>query len=137
MLREITNLQIHAAKYANPLTILPGNVPINAHIDRLLENEQPFFSLLSDLDNFKPFNDAYGYRRGDELIQIIGHLLSNVAIDEKDFIGHIGGDDFILLFQSEDWEALCLNALNNITKVIPYFYDSKDVEAGGINVEDS
>lgn len=136
LLREVTNLQFHAARYANPLTLLPGNVPINAHIDRLLENEQPFVACYCDLDNFKPFNDAYGYRRGDELIQFVGHLLSNVAIAECDFIGHIGGDDFILLFQSDDWEALCLNALNTITKVIPDFYDSKDVQIGGINVED-
>ena len=83
LLREITNLQISAARYANPLTLLPGNVPINAHIDRLLDNAQPFVACYCDLDNFKPFNDAYGYRRGDEMIQFIGQLLSQVAIDEK------------------------------------------------------
>lgn len=136
LLREITNLQISAARYANPLTSLPGNVPINSHIDRLLENSQPFIACYCDLDNFKPYNDTYGYRRGDELIQFIGHLLSNVAIDERDFIGHIGGDDFILLFQSENWEKLCQEALDTILKVMPDFYDSKDVEAGGIHVED-
>ena len=136
LLREITTLQINAARYANPLTLLPGNVPINAHIDRLLENAQPFIACYCDLDNFKPFNDAYGYRRGDEMIQFIGHLLSQVAISEQDFIGHIGGDDFILLFQSENWEKLCLDALETIAKVMPDFYDSKDVAAGGIMVED-
>ena len=136
LLREITNLQISAARYANPLTSLPGNVPITTHIDRLLENGEPFIACYCDLDNFKPFNDAYGYRRGDELIQFVGRLLSNVAIDERDFVGHIGGDDFILLFQSEDWEALCNEVLNTLSKVIPDFYDSKDVEAGGIEVED-
>lgn len=136
LLREITNLQISAARYANPLTSLPGNVPINTHIDRLLENGEPFVACYCDLDNFKPFNDAYGYRRGDELIQFAGHLLSNVAINKKDFIGHIGGDDFILLFQSENWEQLCSDALDTIAKVIPDFYDSSDVAAGGISVED-
>ncbi len=136
LLREITNLQISAARYANPLTSLPGNVPINMHIDRLLENDQPFVACYCDLDNFKPFNDAYGYRRGDELIQFIGHLLSNVAIGKNDFIGHIGGDDFILLFQSNNWEQLCLDALDTISKVIPDFYDRTDIKAGGIKVED-
>ena len=136
LLREITNLQISAARYANPLTMLPGNVPINTHIDRLLDNAQPFVACYCDLDNFKPFNDAYGYRRGDELIQFVGHLLSNVANNHKDFIGHIGGDDFILLFQSENWEQLCLTALDTIKKVIPDFYDKSDVEQGGIDVED-
>ncbi len=136
LLREITNLQISAARYANPLTTLPGNVPINSHIDRLLENAEPFIACYCDLDNFKPYNDAYGYRRGDELIQFVGHLLGNAAIDERDFVGHIGGDDFILLFQSESWEQLCQEVLNTMSKVIPDFYDSKDVEAGGIEVED-
>jgi diguanylate cyclase (GGDEF)-like protein len=136
LLREITNLQISAARYSNPLTSLPGNVPINTHIDRLLENNHPFVACYCDLDNFKPYNDAYGYRRGDELIQFIGRLLSNVTISKKDFIGHIGGDDFILLFQSKNWEQLCLDALDTISKVIPDFYDRKDVESGGIRVED-
>ena len=54
----------------------------------------------------------------------------------KNFVGHIGGDDFILLFQSENWEQLCLDALNTFSKVMPDFYDSLDVAAGGIVVED-
>ncbi|MDX1914431.1 MAG: GGDEF domain-containing protein [Methylophilus sp.] len=136
LLREITNLQIHAARYANPLTMLPGNVPINAHIDRLLENNLPFVACYCDLDNFKPFNDAYGYRRGDEVIQFVGRLLSSALDNEHDFVGHIGGDDFILLFQSENWEELCNDVLNTIVNVMPDFYDKKDVESGGIRVED-
>ena len=59
-----------------------------------------------------------------------------MAISEQDFIGHIGGDDFILLFQSENWEKLCLDALDTVCKVMPDFYDSKDMAAGGIFVED-
>ena len=111
-------------------------MPINAHIIRLLDKAQPFVACYCYLDNFKLFKDAYGYRRGDEMIQFIGKLLSQVAIDEKDFVGHIGGDDFILLFQSENWEQLCLDALNTISKVMPDFYDSLHVAKGGIVVED-
>lgn len=136
LLREITNLQINAARYANPLTMLPGNVPINAHIDRLLENTESFVACYCDLDNFKPFNDTYGYRRGDEVIQFVGRLLSGIASSEHDFVGHIGGDDFVLLFQSENWEVLCQEALNTIANVMPDFYDKKDVAQGGIRVED-
>jgi EAL domain-containing protein (putative c-di-GMP-specific phosphodiesterase class I)/GGDEF domain-containing protein/predicted transcriptional regulator len=136
LLREVTNLQIHAARYANPLTLLPGNVPINAHVDRLLDNNLPFVACYCDLDNFKPFNDAYGYRRGDEVIQFIGSLLSSALNSEADFVGHIGGDDFVLLFQSENWETLCQDILNTVEIVMPDFYDKKDVELGGINVED-
>lgn len=136
LLREITNLQINAARYANPLTMLPGNVPINAHIDRLLENTESFVACYCDLDNFKPFNDTYGYRRGDEVIQFIGRLLSGIASSEHDFVGHIGGDDFVLLFQSDNWETLCQEALSTIANVMPDFYDKKDVAQGGIRVED-
>lgn len=136
LLREITNLQINAARYANPLTMLPGNVPINAHIDRLLENTESFVACYCDLDNFKPFNDTYGYRRGDEVIQFVGRLLSGIASSEHDFVGHIGGDDFVLLFQSDNWEALCQEALSTIANVMPDFYDKKDVAQGGIRVED-
>jgi len=136
LLREITNLQINAARYANPLTMLPGNVPINAHIDRLLENTESFVACYCDLDNFKPFNDTYGYRRGDEVIQFVGRLLSGIASSEHDFVGHIGGDDFVLLFQSENWEVLCHEVLNTVANVMPDFYDKKDVAQGGIRVED-
>jgi diguanylate cyclase (GGDEF)-like protein len=89
-----------------------------------------------DLDNFKPFNDTYGYRRGDEVIQFVGRLLSGIASSELDFVGHIGGDDFVLLFQSDNWEALCHEALSTIANVMPDFYDKKDVAQGGIRVED-
>ncbi|MGZ8270286.1 MAG: EAL domain-containing protein [Methylophilus sp.] len=136
LLREVTNLQIHAARYANPLTMLPGNVPINAHVDRLLENSLPFVACYCDLDNFKPFNDAYGYRRGDDVIKFIGSLLSSMISSDADFVGHIGGDDFVLLFQSENWETVCQEVLNTVESVMPDFYDKKDVELGGINVED-
>jgi len=136
LLREVTNMQIHAARYANPLTLLPGNVPINAHIDKLLERRIPFVACYCDLDHFKPFNDAYGYRRGDEVIQFVGRLLSSQVNNDHDFVGHIGGDDFVLVFQSEDWEATCNDILDTIVKVMPDFYDLKDIQQGGIRIED-
>jgi EAL domain-containing protein (putative c-di-GMP-specific phosphodiesterase class I)/GGDEF domain-containing protein len=136
LLREVTNMQIHAARYANPLTLLPGNVPINAHIDKLLERRIPFVACYCDLDHFKPFNDAYGYRRGDEVIQFVGRLLSSLVNNEQDFVGHIGGDDFVLVFQSDRWEAICNDILDTIVKVMPDFYDLKDIQQGGIRIED-
>lgn len=136
LLREVTNMQIHAARYANPLTLLPGNVPINAHIDKLLERRIPFVACYCDLDHFKPFNDAYGYRRGDEVIQFVGRLLSSLVNHEQDFVGHIGGDDFVLVFQSERWEVVCNDILDTIVKVMPDFYDLKDIQQGGIRIED-
>jgi len=136
LLREITQMQINAARYANPLTMLPGNVPISEHMDRLLEAEVTFYACYCDLDSFKPFNDAYGFRRGDELIQLVGKLLSQAIDSELDFVGHVGGDDFIVLFQSEDWQARCEAILSELKKVIPDFYDKSDQALGGLESED-
>ena len=110
LLREITKTQMEAARYANPLTLLPGNVPINEHIEHLLQAGKSFVVCYCDLDNFKPFNDIYSYRKGDEMIQFTA-ILAGRCDPMLDFIGHIGGDDFILLLQSRDWEQRCDRAL--------------------------
>ncbi len=136
LLREITEMQISAARYANPLTLLPGNVPINEHIDRLLEKNNTFWACYCDLDNFKPFNDAYGFRRGDQLIQLVGETLTKSVVPDIDFVGHIGGDDFILIFQSEDWEGRCNHILKHLEKAMPDFYDKNDRNIDGIECED-
>ena len=111
LLREITQSQIETARYANPLTLLPGNVPINEHIEHALKSGNAFAVCYGDLDNFKPYNDVCGYRKGDELIQFTARLLGSVCDPVHDFIGHIGGDDFILILQSKDWEQRCHRAL--------------------------
>lgn len=136
LLREITQMQIAAARYANPLTQLPGNVPINEHIDRLLQNGQTFCACYFDLDNFKPYNDVYGFRQGDEVIKHTSRLLQDMVDPELDFVGHIGGDDFIALFQSEDWERRCLKVLDKFGTSIAAYYKGEDVMRGGIESED-
>jgi diguanylate cyclase (GGDEF)-like protein len=136
LMREITQLQIHAARYANPLTQLPGNVPITEHIDRLLESGSRFWVGYFDLDHFKPFNDVYGYRRGDDVIQLTGKLLSCYCDPDRDFVGHIGGDDFMVLFQSEDWERRCQAVLAEFAHHVDGFYNAEDRERGGYISED-
>ncbi|HUW50132.1 MAG TPA: GGDEF domain-containing protein [Sulfuricella sp.] len=136
LVREITRMQISAARYANPLTLLPGNVPINEHVDRLLEDGVGFCACYCDLDHFKPFNDVYGYHSGDDVIQLTGKILSEVCDPDHDFIGHIGGDDFIILFQSPDWEARCRNALDCFAGAILEFFSAKDRARGGYETED-
>lgn len=136
LLRVITQMQISAARYANPLTLLPGNVPINEHIDCLLQENLPFVACYFDLDHFKPYNDVYGYQKGDEIIQMSGRLLKEVCDPERDFLGHIGGDDFIILFQSADWERRCRTLLARFSEAIPAFYNEIDRLRGGIETED-
>ena len=136
LLREITQMQIAAARYANPLTQLPGNVPINEHIDRLLHSNQPFVACYFDLDNFKPYNDVYGFRKGDELIKLVSKLLLEYTQPELDFVGHIGGDDFIALFRSDDWEARCHTLLRKFSVASQAHYEPEDLQNGGIRAED-
>lgn len=135
LLRELTQMQLEAARYANPLTLLPGNVPINEHIERLLHADTSFIACYCDLDHFKPFNDTYSYRKGDEMIQLTGRIL-NWACDPKlDFIGHIGGDDFILLMQSRDWKTRCEQALRSFEQAASLLFKEEHLVAGGYSSE--
>lgn len=136
LIREITQMQISAARYANPLTLLPGNVPISEHMDRLLTAGAPFCACYCDLDNFKPFNDVYGYHKGDEIIQLTARILSSQCDPERDFIGHIGGDDFIVMFQSADWEMRCRTALDQFGAQVPTLLSEDDRARGGITSQD-
>jgi GGDEF domain-containing protein len=135
LLRLITKMQIDTARYANPLTLLPGNVPISEQIDSLLQSGTQFVACYCDLDHFKPFNDVYGYKKGDEVIQKTGQLLTEIC-GPYDFVGHIGGDDFIVLFQSKNWESRCNTLLSNIAQTFPSFYSAQDLRNGGITTQD-
>ncbi|MFA7269909.1 MAG: diguanylate cyclase [Sterolibacterium sp.] len=135
LVREITMMQMDAAKYSNPLTQLPGNVPINQHIDNLLANHESCCICYCDLDHFKPFNDVYGYAKGDEVIQLTGRILSEICDAERDFIGHIGGDDFVLVLRSADCEERCRHALARFGQEILGFFSTDDIERGGYVTE--
>jgi GGDEF domain-containing protein len=131
LLREITKDQIETARHANPLTLLPGNVPINEHIEHLLQSGKSFAVCYGDLDNFKPFNDVCGYRKGDELIQFTARLFAIVCDPVHDYIGHIGGDDFILVLQSKDWEQRCHRALSAYARNSAELFDKDHRSIGG------
>ena len=136
LMREITDMQIVAARYANPLSGLPGNVPIQEHMERLFSSAQPFVAAYFDLDQFKPYNDIYGFRRGDDMIKLVAGILRDCCDDELDFIGHIGGDDFVVLFQSPDWEARCRAVLARFDDERLAYFDARHVAEGGYRSED-
>lgn len=131
LLRAISDLQVFSARYANPLTLLPGNVPIDTQIEALIEQAVPFVAVHWDLDNFKPFNDLYGYRAGDEIIQLTARTLRDVSDSEVDFLGHIGGDDFVTLFCSEDWEVRVQRALRQFDTGVRAHFTDEHAAAGG------
>jgi diguanylate cyclase (GGDEF)-like protein len=136
LMQVIMQLQIAAARYSNPLTLLPGNVPINNHIQQLLDNGVRFRAAYCDLDNFKPFNDIYGYDRGDEVILLVSEVLKEGVVPGRDFLGHIGGDDFFILFRSEDWEKRCQAILAHFETLSRKRYDPRHVAEGGYFSED-
>ncbi len=136
LLEKITDLRVQSARYANPLTGLPGNVPIDERIDELLQAGQFFAVAYCDLDHFKPYNDIYGYERGDRVIQQVGKLLITHSDPARDFVGHIGGDDFIVIFQSDDWLVRCEAVLKAFGQLAPDHYHTGDRERGGIEGKD-
>ncbi|MFM0025356.1 phosphodiesterase [Paraburkholderia madseniana] len=136
LVRAVTEVRIEAARYANPLTFLPGNIPISSHIARLLGNDAGFYACYVDLNHFKPFNDQYGYWQGDEVLKFAAAVLADVCDPTRDFLGHVGGDDFLILFQSEDWQERVLRAIHLFNEGAQRFYAPTDRLAGGIHGED-
>lgn len=136
LMREVTRMQIVAARYANPLTGLPGNVPIQEYTERLLEEGKLFHVAYCDLDQFKPYNDVYGFRRGDDMIRLLARLLRDDCSEEQDFVGHVGGDDFVVLFRSPDWERRCRSILSRFAMERLALFDALHVDAGGYSSED-
>lgn len=117
LLHEITKLQVNRARHANPLTMLPGNVPIQQQLQKLFRQSVPFTVCYFDLDNFKPFNDFFGFSRGDKVIRFLSELLVANIDDQIDFIGHIGGDDFVGIFRSANWQR-------TVERILKQFDDS-------------
>jgi len=136
LVRRVSELRIDAARHANPLTFLPGNIPTTEHLERLLGGCERFAVVHVDLTDFKPFNDHYGYARGDEMIRLLSSLLSEHVDPALDFVGHIGGDDFIVLFQSPDWEARCERAVAAFNLRSPHLFDPADIARGGLRGQD-
>ncbi|MGF6220889.1 bifunctional diguanylate cyclase/phosphodiesterase [Pseudomonas sp. YL-218 TE3947] len=130
VLKLITELKIQQARYANPLTLLPGNVPIQQCLTRLLQQERESVICYVDIDSFKPFNDIYGYGRGDEVLLCLAQCLNDRIDPSRDFVGHIGGDDFLLVLGPEDWRKRLNQLLDDFHSQCRRFYRSEHLEAG-------
>lgn len=118
LLKKITDNRIETVRYSNPLTGLPGNVPIEQSLSNYIASGASFAIAYIDLDNFKPFNDYCGYSKGDELIKSLAEILRRNTNPETDFIGHIGGDDFIVMFADPDWEQACYKMMEEFSQDI-------------------
>jgi diguanylate cyclase (GGDEF)-like protein len=123
----------------NPLTGLPGNERILSELSVRLEAERPLALLYVDLDQFKPFNDHYGFLRGDEAIRALADLLREVARDLGDgqtFVGHVGGDDFVMILRPDQAEEVAARVCHRFDDLAPTLYDPEDRLLGSIEVPD-
>lgn len=121
----------------SPLTGLPGNVQIQAELKKHLMKQEEFSVMYLDLDNFKAYNDEYGFLKGDEVIKYTANVITKCIhndFNQIGFVGHIGGDDFIAIVPYKDTEALCQQIIARFDKGIKSFYNEADIENGYIEI---
>lgn len=123
------------AENANPLTKLPGNIIIQEEVERRIKNDQKFTVIYSDLDDFKAFNDKYGIHAGDDAIKLTASILKEAVAQKgnlEDFVGHEGGDDFILLTTPDKAEGVGKYIIAQLDKRIRSLYNKEDIGRGYI-----
>lgn len=123
------------ARNAQPLTGLPGNIRIQEELKQRLEDGKTFALIYADLDHFKPFNDRYGFERGNEVLLFLRDILEE-SLEQisspHDFLGHVGGDDFVIMTSADHYNELCQRIIERFDDEIPSFYDQEDRQDGGI-----
>jgi len=124
---------------ASPLTGLPGSMVMEETLKKRIESNNPFVAGHVDIDNFKSFNDKYGYLMGDRVIMQTAYMLS-ISVrtwgNRGDFVGHIGGDDFVLITTPEKYNKICKNFICMFDTVTPFHYHLKDRKNGYVTAKD-
>jgi diguanylate cyclase (GGDEF)-like protein len=131
------NRLLNINRRISPLTGLPGNVQIHAELKKRLSKKDDFSVLYLDLDNFKAYNDVYGFLKGDEIIEFTAQTILKCIHEEfldNSFIGHIGGDDFIAIVPSIDIDNVCQSIIATFDKNVVKFFTEEDLEKGYIEV---
>lgn len=120
----------------NPSTRLPGPNAIEYEIDHRLHQGEGFAVCYADIDNFKAYNDYYGYVYGDKIIKITSHIIRNVVHDlaPDGFVGHIGGDDYIFIIPTGKVKPVCENIIATFDRMVPFRYNESDLERGWIEI---
>ena len=119
----------------SPLTRLPGGIAIENVMNKRIAAKAPIAFCLMDIDNFKAYNDHYGYAKGNDIIQATAAIVSEAVArygNDNDFIGHIGGDDFVLITTPDLYPRICQAVIDSFDKKIPGFYDEEDRQRGYI-----
>lgn len=133
LLNAITEKSLLLARGSNPLTELPGNEFIQREINKKLSQGLHFDVCYIDIDNFKPYNDHYGFEKGDHVIKTLGSIISdiiNADYNKFDFLGHIGGDDFLIITRPQSALNICNKTVLNFEERLPEFHGTEDYNIG-------
>lgn len=136
LLMKLAEEQISIARYSNPLTGLPGNFEIKNALKTAIAYEK-YTILYIDINLFKAFNDTFGFKLGDEVIQYTATIIKETVLHRgtsmESFIGHIGGDDFIAIFPYHDFKIICQTLINRFEQFTHRFYTEEELEQGYIH----
>lgn len=135
-IKNLTNLMYNNRRFS-PLTGLPGNVQIHAELKKRLFNNECFALVYLDLDNFKAYNDVYGFIKGDEIIKFTAKTIVRNIHSLKDnnyFVGHIGGDDFVAIISPTNYDELCQNIIQDFDTNVLNYFTKEDRQKGYIEV---
>ena len=124
----------------NPLSHLPGNISIKAKVSELNDQKKDYAVVYMDVDHFKPFNDYYGYSRGDDVIRFVADLCRKYSQGTENspssyFAGHIGGDDFVIIHPRETIHTYCEAFIREFDEKIKDFYNTQDLKRGYIRIQ--
>jgi diguanylate cyclase (GGDEF)-like protein len=131
LLDTYTKVEVDIAKQTNPLTGLPGNLVIEKNILNRIFREDPYCIAYYDIDNFKAYNDAYGFDNGDKMLMLLAETLRACALNNE-YVGHIGGDDFIVICDYQDGEKYCQTVIDCFSSKITSLYRDEDIKNGYI-----
>lgn len=138
IIKNISRL-LRVNRTVSPLTGLPGNVKIQTELKKKISQKDPFTVLYLDLDNFKSYNDVYGFVRGDEIIKLTAKVITNNVYSIEDanvFVGHIGGDDFVaILDENVDYESVCQNILTEFDAEVTSYFTEEDLRKGYLEIQ--
>lgn len=134
LLEKSIQIEVNNAKHINPLSELPGNLMIERHLEMCVTSKHDYTILYIDLDNFKAYNDVYGFENGDRFIKCVTRILKR-NVPEGDFIGHIGGDDFVVALKEDIAAAVCKKIISDIDKAVLSYYNQDDIDKGYIKTK--
>ena len=129
---------LNRTRTVSPLTGLPGNVQIQAEMQKRLLEEEKYAMMYIDLDNFKAYNDTYGFSNGDEVIKLTAKIIVKHVLkqsEKNNFVGHVGGDDFIAIVEGDDYESISQSIIAEFDESIEKYFTKEDLARGFLEVE--